>query len=105
MDVGGFFFDFEALRTDLTEMLRAGHRRPAHALRARQEVQRSIAIKVGCLCVRELRACVGRRRFGRSFRLAGFQEVQTSPTTGSELDRRLRAVPQVVRIVNGQGRR
>ena len=39
MDVGGFFFDFEAVRTDLTEMLRAGHRRPAHALRARQEVQ------------------------------------------------------------------
>ena len=23
-DVGGFFFDFEAIRTDLTEMLRAG---------------------------------------------------------------------------------
>ena len=25
-EVGGFFFDFEAVRTDLTEMLRAGHR-------------------------------------------------------------------------------
>ncbi len=24
MDVGGFFFDFGAVRTDLTEMLRAG---------------------------------------------------------------------------------
>ena len=26
-DVGGFFFYFGAVRTDLTEMLRAGHRR------------------------------------------------------------------------------
>ena len=24
-DVGGLFFEFEAVRTDLTEMLRAGH--------------------------------------------------------------------------------
>ena len=66
MEVGGFFFDFEAVRTDLTEMLRAGHRRPAHALRAGQEVQRSIAIKVGRVCLRELRACPCRRCFGRS---------------------------------------
>jgi hypothetical protein len=28
MDVGGFFFEFEAVRTDLTEMLRAGARLP-----------------------------------------------------------------------------
>ena len=26
MEVGGLFFEFEAVRTDLTEMLRAGHR-------------------------------------------------------------------------------
>ena len=26
MEVGGLFFDFEAVRTDSTEMLRAGHR-------------------------------------------------------------------------------
>merc|ERR1719298_283540 len=32
-------------------------------------------------------------------------KVQTSAATGSELDRRLRAVPQVMRIANGQGRR
>ena len=57
MDVGGFFFDIEAVRTDLTEMLRAGHRRPAHALRARQEVQRLAVAEVGRVCVRQLRAC------------------------------------------------
>jgi hypothetical protein len=28
MEVAGFFFDFEAVRTDLTEMLRAGRARP-----------------------------------------------------------------------------
>ena len=49
MEVGGFFFDIEAVRTALTEMLRAGHRRAPHALRARQEVQRLVTIKVGCL--------------------------------------------------------
>ena len=31
MDVGGFFLDFEAVRTDSTEMLRAGPRRPQAA--------------------------------------------------------------------------
>ena len=46
MDVGRFFCDFEAVRTDLTEMLRAGHRRPSDALRARQEVQRLIITEI-----------------------------------------------------------
>ena len=66
MDVGGFFFHFEAVRTDLTEMLRAGHRRPAHALRAGQEVQRLVTIEIGCLCLRQLRAGPCGRCFGRS---------------------------------------
>ena len=96
MEVGGLFFDFGAVRTALTEMLRAGHRRPAHALRARQEVQRLVTVEIGCLCLRELRARVGRRRFGRPFCLARLQEVQTSAAARGELDRRVRAVAQVL---------
>ena len=70
MDVGGFFLDFEAVRTDLTEMLRAGDRRAAHALRARQEVQRLVITKVGRVRLRQLRARFGRRRVRRSFRFS-----------------------------------
>ena len=86
-------------------MLRAGHRRPAHALRARQEVQRSIAVAVGRVRLRQLRARPCRRCFRRSFRLARLQEVQTRAATGSELDRRFGTFPQIMRVVNGQGRR
>ena len=105
MAVGGFFFYFGAVRTALTEMLRAGHRRPAHALRARQEVQRLVTVEIGCLCLRELRARVGRRRFGRPFCLARLQEVQTSAATGSEPHWRKRPLSQVMLVVNSQGRR
>ena len=71
MDVGGFFFDFEAVRTDLTEMLRAGHRRPAHALRAGQEVQRPAAVAVGRVRLRQLRARVGGRRLSGPVGIVG----------------------------------
>ena len=42
MEVGGLFFDFEAVRTDLTEMLRAGRIDGGGLLASRRETRKSL---------------------------------------------------------------
>ena len=66
--MGGFFFDFEAVRTDLTEMLRAGPdgavRRPGAVAAGVRGLVKSAALVPGAAATRE---CGGGTSRGRCF--------------------------------------
>mmetsp|Transcript_32804 Transcript_32804/g.110561 ORF Transcript_32804/g.110561 Transcript_32804/m.110561 type:complete len:256 (-) Transcript_32804:1562-2329(-) len=83
---------------------RHGRRRPAHALRAREEVQRFAAAAVGCLRDGGQRARARAGPFRRARGRLGLQEIQARAAARGRVDRGRRALAPALHSPHRQGR-